>query len=287
VGWAVGKRGKLIEQRDDVPYNARAAESLPLLELQRSTMRLFRRTRSFWYGLTLPWKALRLILGQPMLMLWSLLPILVTFILYYYVIGALTSAAQAFITAWFVDWGLDPHGWIVLGLQFVSKLILLLVAALTFAFVSSVVASPFNDLLAEKAEQFSRPPLPPVSNATLEQQLRLIRIDLVKGLAAGAASLAALLVCWIPLVNLATFFVAFLLVSFQYLSYPQTRRGLGIRDGVRFLWRHTYACVGFGATVSVLFAMPIVSSIALPIAVVGGTLLAARCPGDNGLEELC
>jgi len=244
------------------------------------------RFRSLTFGLSLPWRAAQLIVQRRELLVWSLLPILLTLVLYYYVIGALVDVAQGLLAAWFIDWGLDPGGWIYWAFELMARMVLLLAAAVTFAFTSSVVASPFNDKLGEKAEAYAAPPLSAVGATGWRQQLHLVAIDLGKAVAAGLVSLTALLVAWIPIVNLFSFALAFLLVSFQYLSYPQTRRGIGLRDGVHFLARHRWACIGFGATITLLFALPVVSSLVLPIAVVGGTLLAARCPGGDDLAQL-
>lgn len=244
------------------------------------------RLRSLFAGAILPWEAAKLIFERPTLLLWASLPLLITLVLYYYVIGGLTGMAQALVSGWFVDWGFDPRGLVVWSLELMAGLALALVAAVTFAFTSSVVASPFNDLLAHRAEHYATPPLPAAGEATAAQQMRLIWIDLFKAVAAGTVSFLALLVVWIPVVNLVSFASAFALISFQYLSYPQTRRGVGLRGGLLFLWRHVYACAGFGATISLLFAIPFLGSFALPIAVVGGTLLAARCPGGAGFARL-
>ena len=230
--------------------------------------------------------AARLILERRLLLLWSLLPIGVTLVLYYYGISYLIDQAQALLSAWFIDWGLEPGGWVLWSLDLMTSLVLMLIAAVTFAFTSSIVASPFNDLLAERCERYAEPPLSPVERTSLRGQARLIWIDLGKAMAAGGMSLVALLVCWVPVLNLGVFALAFGLVSFQFLSYPQTRRGLGIADGLRFLWRHSWSCTGFGATLSFLFALPFLSSFALPLAVVGGTLLAARAPGGRDLAPL-
>jgi uncharacterized protein involved in cysteine biosynthesis len=244
------------------------------------------RLRSLMAGAVLPWEAAKLIFERPTLLLWASLPLLITLVLYYYVIGGLTAMAQALVSGWFITWGLNPQGLVVWSLEIMAGLALALVAAVTFAFTSSVVASPFNDLLARRTERYATPPLPAAGEATAAQQMRVIWIDLFKAVAAGTASLVALLVVWIPVVNLISFASAFALISFQYLSYPQTRRGIGLGGGLLFLWRHAYACAGFGATISFLFAIPFLGSFALPVAVVGGTLLASRCPGGDGFERL-
>ncbi len=237
------------------------------------------RLASLRFGLRLPLEAARLIVRTPALLWWSALPVLLTLVLYYFVIGPLVALARSAFAAAFGLFGAAPGGLAFWLLDAMSQAVLLLVAALGFAFTSSVIASPFNDRLAARAERHATPRLPPVAPASGGRQLERVLLGLAKALATGAASLVALLVAWIPIVNLLSFAAAFQLVAFQYLSYPQTRRGIGLLAGALFLGRHPWACAGFGLTIAVLFALPIVSSLALPMAVVGGTLLAARGPG--------
>jgi uncharacterized protein involved in cysteine biosynthesis len=169
-------------------------------------------------------------------------------------------------------WGLNPEGWMAWMLFVLSKLILFIVGALTFTFIAGALASPFNDFLAESTEKVKGLVVP--EGATFFTfKVKIIIIDLLKTIFATAAAIAAILVSWIPVVNIFAFALTFLLVTFQYVSYPQTRRGQGIRDGLGFLWNHMYACMGFGAALSVMFALPFVSFLVIPLAVVGGTLL--------------
>jgi len=251
-----------------------------------SDARFFRRSRSLWYGVTLPYVALRLILATPVLMFWSLLPIVLTLILYVYFIGALQDWAMLQVTGHFQAWGWSPEGWAVWLASLVTRLVLILVGAVTFTFTSTMVASPFNDVLAEKTESRATPPLAPVIGTGLAQQLRLIWIDLVKTIAATAAGVMAILFSWIPVVNVVAFVAVFLLVCFQYTSYPQTRRRERLGAGMYFLVRHTWACAGFGAAITFLYAIPFVASFALPLAVVGGTLLVARAGAGPDLPVL-
>lgn len=244
------------------------------------------RFRSFWYGLTLPLTAAKTILGDRKLLFWAAFPVIVTIVLYIYVIGALQTEARELLNSYFAAWGWDPQGWAAWFFGLVFDLLLLLVGALTFAFSSSIVASPFNDFLAESSERFASPPLPPVKQGGVGHQIRLILIDLAKAVASAFAGIMALLLSWIPVVNLVAFVFAFLLVTFQYTSYPQTRRGVKLRDGVAFLWNHIWACAGLGATVSVFYAIPFVGTLALPVAVVSGTLLVARAPGLPDSREV-
>ncbi|MGE0614544.1 MAG: EI24 domain-containing protein [Bacteriovoracia bacterium] len=247
---------------------------------------IFPRSRSFWYGFRLPLEAASLILRQRSLLALSALPITLTLALYFFVIRKAIDYAQTQLGALIARWSLDPEGWAAWGAQWTGRILLFVVAALTFSFVSAIIASPFNDFLAERAERYGQPALPPVGESTWVEKLRLIWIDVAKSVAAGITGIAALVFSWVPVLNVIAFVVAFLLVCFQYTSYPQTRRGQSLRQGLYFLWRHFYACVGFGAAMTLLFAIPLAASFFLPVAVVGGTLLVARAPGSGSLFRL-
>jgi uncharacterized protein involved in cysteine biosynthesis len=230
--------------------------------------------RSLIYGLTLPLLSLRVILKDPKLLILSILPIVTTFLLYGFLISSAQDSVRDLVVQHFQTGGWAA--WIVLILV---KILLIIVGALTFSFVASVASSPFNDFLAERAEKHAVPALPQVPSMPLGRKAVLIAIDLGKSLAAGIAMLAALLLSWVPVVNVIALVVSLLLVTFQFISYPQTRRGLGLGEGVRFLGRHFFACLGFGLAFTFLFSLPLISAFFLPLAVVGGTLLVARAPG--------
>ncbi|ODS34051.1 MAG: Protein CysZ [Candidatus Scalindua rubra] len=208
------------------------------------------------------------------------------FILFIYGISQLQDWSIALLQECVARLGFGPASWIGWFFILFGKMILWMVAALTFIFASSIVASPFNDILAERSEKFTETPLPPVTNKSLKQHVQLIGIDLFKTMTALAAAVFAIVFFWVPVVNIFALILVFLLVTFQYISYPQTRRSIGLRQGAKFLWQHIYACTGFGAILSFLFAIPFFSSFVLPIAVVGGTLLAARAPGTSQLFSL-
>ena len=190
------------------------------------------------------------------------------------------------LKSYFDSWGWDPEGWLAFFVNIITKILLFLVGAFTFVFTSSIVASPFNDMLAEKTERYIEPPLPEVTEKGFHAQIKLIGIDLVKTVATGLASIIAILFSLIPIVNIFTFSIAFLLITFQFISYPQTRRGIGLKQGLGFLWTHLFASLGFGLALSFLFAVPFFSSFILPIAVVGGTLLVGRAFGERELGRL-
>lgn len=234
------------------------------------------RVRSFWFGILLPLKSLRLILSKPKLIFWSLVPIAITLVLYSYIVSHLQNQAQLIMGASLLKWDIDPHGWVGIALSVISRILLFILGAITFSYMATVVACPFNDFLAEETESYTSPPLLPLGKQNLRVRLQHLAIDLLKSFVATGASLVFFLVSWIPFVNLIALIATFLLIAFQFISYPQTRRGETLEHGLKFLWKHFFACSGFGFSISLLFSFPILASLALPLAVVGGTLLYAR-----------
>jgi uncharacterized protein involved in cysteine biosynthesis len=253
----------------------------PAKDLISMVSSLVLRVNSFFYGLTLPIKAAKLIKSQRALVIWAILPIGITFILYYFLIQGLQDTANDYMKGLYVSLGWDTKGWMVWFASIFATIIIWIIAALTFAFSSSILASPFNDILAEKTERHTDPPMTPVGKQGLKQQIHLIGIDLVKTIASAIVGFFAIIVSWIPIVNLLSFTLVFLLVCFQYISYPQTRRDVPLRDGFNFLRQYFFACLGFGISITFLFAIPFVSSFVLPLAVVSGTLLVGKALGGH------
>ncbi len=241
---------------------------------------------SFGFGITLPLIAVKLITSKKSLLLFSLLPIFITILLYWFLMGWIGNQATALLNGYFTSWGWDPTGWLAWSVMFLSRIVLILISAVSFSFTASICASPFNDFLAEKTEKLTTPPLPPAQKTNLGGQIRLIGIDLIKMILAGLATILALLLSLIPVINIIAFIATFLLISFQYTTYPQTRRGVGFFEGIKFLVTHIFACSGFGMSIAFLFMIPILSSLALPLAVVGGTLLVGRAQGKQGVMKL-
>jgi uncharacterized protein involved in cysteine biosynthesis len=244
----------------------------------------FSRINSFWYGITLPLQSGQLIVTQPKLLAWSTVPIIVTFLVYYFLFSHLETWTLSWMNPLLSKIGLSEGSWVQGLFHWIARIILLLFSALTFSFVSSIAACPFNDFLAESAERFSAPPLAPVTDSSWFTKAKLIWIDLIKTIVALFANLTLLLLSWIPGVGVVTFLAAVLLLSFQFISYPQTRRGQGILFGIQFIGRHIFVCLGFGITITFLFSIPFIASFALPIAVVGGTLLVGRAYGSGDLR---
>jgi len=252
----------------------------------RSHFRKTSRIGSFIYGLTLPLQSFTLLLKHSKLLFFCCLPFLVTLTAYALMFVKAQGLLKEFTAHTFSLWGLNPESSLAGLFLFLSKLMFLLLGAISFSFVGNIITWPLNDFIAESTESYCSPPLPPVPSIRVINRIKIIGIDLIKSIFVATLSCVSLLLSLLPFLNFLAILLAILLLSFQFISYPQTRRGEGIFEGIRFLFKHFYACLGFGAGIAFLFSIPFLSCFFLPLAVTGGTLLYARTKGSSYLPVL-
>ncbi len=244
------------------------------------------RIQSFILGLKLPFDGLKLTLQRPRLFIWAIIPILITFSFYGFFVNYTGHRIQLWMDQLLNQWGISSHSWLVWLFRLTEYGVLLGISALTFSFAGNIVACPFNDFLAEQAEAYVHPPLPPPPHRDLVGKVKIIALDVLKSLLAILGSWIFILLSWIPVFGVVALGALFLLFTFQFISYPQTRRGQGLGWSFYFLWKYFYVCFGFGTMTSVLFSIPILSCFAVPLVVVGGTLLVARAQEHPGQPQL-
>ncbi len=231
-----------------------------------------RAMRSWIFGIMLPYRALCLILKHRGLAVLSLLPLFLAALLSYFIFQSLNEYALRYLSGFITS---DYLRWI----SYLLQLILFIAVSLAYSFLAGLVALPFNDFLAEKTESYCVPALPPPPhevNHHITSRFRLIWIDLIKTLMSGFILLLCFLMSWIPIVHFFAAALAFVVMTLQYISFPQTRRFKTFRDDLRFVFTHPFACLGFGMILTTCFAVPILGAFMLPLAVVGGTLLVAH-----------
>lgn len=233
------------------------------------------RVRSFWYGVSLPYQAARLILKTPVLLRLSLLPVSLAFVVYAVCWWEGRSWLAAELEHFFFGPAEVP-GWVHWFLALVSHVFFFFLVALSFSTLVQFVTLPFCDRLSEAAEAYAWPPLKKRGVPSQEKWLQVLCLDAWKFFWTSLAQASLFCLHGVPLLNLVSIPLSFLLVTFQYISYAQTRRGLGLRMGLSFLKRHLFASLGFGLGTLFLLHLSWLSSLFIPLAVVGGTLLVAR-----------
>lgn len=235
---------------------------------------------SFIFGITLPVRAIILILSRKKLLFLSFFPIFLSVVVSVWGVSALT--------AWVKGIGMDlltKHGYAegtltASAASIVFTIVMWILAAIAFSFIAGVLASPFNDALSENTEKETSLLPVPKSERPFFHQTKLIGIDILKTIVVTGFQFTllflSLLLFWVPVLNVVLGAASLWLMCFQFLSYPQTRREEGVLQSLRFLGAHPVSTLSFGAVTGAFFAIPLLSVFALPTAVVGGTLLYAR-----------
>ncbi len=167
------------------------------------------------------------------------------------------------------------------ALEAVTFLIVLLTLVVVCAMLSTVIAAPFNDTLSEVIEQREAGvPIPPFRwSRLLRDAGRTVRLELLKLFCYLSVMGPLLLLSWlVPGVG-QVLYVAFggLFTAFyfalDYIDWPASRRGQGIRQRLILVRTRPWLLLGFGAAVWLLMLIPFVNLWLMPAAVVGGTRL--------------
>lgn len=222
-------------------------------------------------GFVTPFRALDFIFKHPKLLRLSIAPFLVAVILFILIVAGLLAGVWAFVHSALLAVVSDYS-----GLLFILAAVLVLFSlgmfASTFmAMIMSLASSPFNDVLAEKTEEASG--MKDIPSWSAGRFIRVFWIDLRKTIITLFSAIVFSLGMLIPVANIVFYVGLALLNTFTFITYPQSRREKGLMESLQWIRENFFLSLGFGITITLLFTIPIVDFFALPIAVVGGTLL--------------
>jgi len=250
--------------------------------------------KGFLHGFGYPFRAVRFLWRHPRLLVLIVIPAgLNFFLLALVVIGALVWGPDLTALIWsrpVVDslWsGLLLILWAILS-------VLLLFLLLTLGFVviyalAGILATPFTDYLSEKVEEIQLGP------RKTGFQWRVFLGDIWLSVSHSLLNLVLYLALLAPLLLLnlipvagnilfltgsSTLTVFFL--ARDLLDGPLSRRRLGFRAKVRYIWRHRPLMAGLGAASALLLWVPLLNFLCLPVAMTGGTLLFCHLQQDRG-----
>jgi len=184
-------------------------------------------------------------------------------------INDLMTAMLAYIPDWlgFIQWIL----WPLIGIT------VCLVAGYLFTSVALIIASPFNALLAEKAEELitGRPvtSLEGLGAALLAIPRSAVR-EIVKLLYYLPMALLAFLVSFIPGVGAAAWLLlGAWMMSIQFVDYPMDNHQMSFNQVKAAVRSRRLSSLGFGGLVALCTGIPVINFFVVPAAVVGATLL--------------
>jgi CysZ protein len=224
--------------------------------------------------------------------LFGLIPALIVLVVY--VVGLiflglyltdLVNAASPFADHW--STGLRDTVRVLMAVLVFGAAIM--ISIVTFTGVTLVVGEPFYEGISGRVEA-SEGGLPPEADLPLWRQLvHGLGDALIVGLITGLFAVVFFALGFLPVVGQTVVPVIAACVSGYFLtleltSIPLERRGLRRRDRFALLRRNRALAVGFGASVFVVFLIPLGALIAMPGAVAGGTLLARERLADQGVS---
>jgi CysZ protein len=218
-------------------------------------------------------------LGHPSLRLFVLVPLTINILIFGTLIGYGFSYLTEFIDSllsWIPDWlgFIEWILWPLIGITFS------LITGYLFTAVALIIASPFNGLLAEKAEELvtGKPVSGPegLANALMLVPRGIIR-ELAKLMYYVPMAAFVLLITFIPGLNAIAPLLWFLLgawmMSIQFVDYPMDNHQLSFADVKEAVRSRRLSSMGFGGVVALCTGIPIVNFFVVPAAVVGATLL--------------
>ena len=221
-------------------------------------------------------------LTHPSLRLFVMIPLIVNVVLFATALGfslnylfALFDQWLGWIPEWlgFIEWLLWPLLWLSISL----------IVGYTFTAVALIIASPFNALLAEKAEELiTGKPVDALEGlgAALMSVPRGIVRELSKLLYYLPMAAFVLIVSFLPGINIVAPFLWFLLgawmMSIQFVDYPMDNHQLSFGDVKEAVRSRRLSSMGFGGVVALCTGIPLVNFFVVPSAVVGATLLWCR-----------
>lgn len=232
------------------------------------------------------------LLTHSRLRLFVIIPLLVNIVIFASLFGVTYAYLDRTIDRWityipdwlsFIEWII----WPLLGVVFS------LLAGYMFTALALIIASPFNSLLAEKAEELitGRPvdALEGFGAALMDVPRSIVR-ELLKLMYYVPMAAFVLLVSFIPGLNAAAPVLWFLLgawmMSIQFVDYPMDNHKLSFADVKEAVRSQRLSSMGFGGVVALCTGVPVLNFFVVPAAVVGATLLWSRELAPPGQRSL-
>jgi len=216
-------------------------------------------------------------LREPALRRFVLIPLIFNVLMFAVVIWGFASLFSRWLEAlmgWLPDW-LDFIDWLLWP---VFILTVMLIVFYLFTVVANLVGSPFNGLLAERAERLFYPSVVAPQPVSLwKEAARAPLVELRKLLYFLVRAVPLLLLFLVPGVNalapLLWFVFCAWMLALEYMDYPLSNHLIPLIRQRQLLAEHRPMALGFGAAVLLMTLIPVVNFVVMPAAVVGATRL--------------
>ena len=231
------------------------------------------------------------LLLRPELRAFVLLPLLVNVL--FFGLGAVLifSYASGWInglTAQLPTW-LAWTAWLI---WLVLTILVIVTVFWGFNLMANMIAAPFNGLLAEKTQLLLTGE--PVDGGKWSDLMAMVPRTVAREFSKWMYLLPRVILLfvlgWIPVVNLIMpwAWLAFgaWMMAIQYVDYPMDNNKISFKDMKKRLGQKKRLHLAFGGSVSVMLLIPIINFFAMPVAVVGATMLWVEQHKENAAVVL-
>lgn len=144
--------------------------------------------------------------------------------------------------------------------------------------LATVIASPFNAILAEKT-LIHLGVMPPKTATMLEWvlvNLKMLGTSLVRAFLFAALGVLILVMSFIPFLNILGSYLSFLVVAFDSSDYALEVLQIPLRKRFSFLKKHLSEYTGMAGMLGLTLLVPGLTLLLLPISVVGASEVVAQ-----------
>jgi len=163
--------------------------------------------------------------------------------------------------------------------QILMFLLTLLIAFFLYLPVARVLLAPFAEGLSRRTHAINTGEQVRQNNQgwgrAMWEGLKLVMFQLMIALAVLALGLF-----FPPVGTPIGVAVAIFLGGLDFFDVPLSTRGLRLRKKLGVIWRNKSLALGFGGAVYLMLLIPVISMLALPVGVVGATLLTDCLPDE-------
>jgi len=237
-------------------------------------------------------RSLQLLFKDKVVLTFSLVPIFVGLILYYF-LGAwifqdVLGQGKEFISNYISSDGLGNFlYWFIVTILSAG---LFLLVNYTFVLSVSLIASPFNDLISGRIERVVRgqstKSLPESFSLTMKRMPKVFLNEFKKLTFIGILTIIGLSLSFFPVLAPLSIIISCLLLSASFLDYSWSRHDLAFRSCFNDI-RKSFISYGVsGGIFLLLFSIPLVNIFVLPYAVIYFTVLfSSKKVIDDGKFE--
>ncbi len=233
----------------------------------------------FFEGSALLVRGFRVLRQEKGLWLWISIPWFIDLIVLFAGWSLGLSTLKTFLVSVLANW--TGSGWLfdllfyplifILGIGIVVLWVVVVIA------VATVIAAPFNVLLAEKALRRQNGKVAEIHGIRgwILHSLRMILISLTKAVVFAFAGLILFAASFIPGLNLAAAYLSMCVFAADVFDYGFEAQGADFRMRLKRWQNLKPEVMGLGATLTLTSLIPGLTVLALPVAVVGSTTVIA------------